>query len=241
MKQYCHGALSQVQQTALSEAPEIEEVLSRRRQSVCVLSLFALVELAHGIGLPDEFHDNPTIKDIQAHAVDITLLHNDLLSYHKEELEGVPHNILAAFIHSGMAAQEAVNIISAAIDQSLLRLEQAIEEVSDWKAPWQEDSMRYIQGIMDVIKANLYWSFYSDRFFSEDQKTRLMTTRMLDIPITSTGVDSENFVFKKQHELSTSYEPYPWAKRQTIPSLGITDCLDNETIAPIKLDSMYTG
>ena len=94
MKQYCHGALSQVQQTALSEAPEIEEVLSRRRQSVCVLSLFVLVESAHGNDLPDELETALTIRHIQALAVDITPLHNVLLSYHKEESESIPHNIM---------------------------------------------------------------------------------------------------------------------------------------------------
>lgn len=240
MEQYCHGALAQVQQMVLSGAPEIGEVLSRRRQSVCVSSLFALVELAHGIELPDGFHDIPTIQDIRALAVDITLLHNDLLSYHKEESEGVPHNILAALIHSGMAAQEAVDIIGAAIDQSLLRLEEAIEEVSEWEGPCQKEPMRYIQGIKDVIKANLYWSFYSDRFFLEDQKTRLMTARMLDIPIPPTDVGLEDLAFEKQHELSTSSDPYQWAIRQTIASLEITNRLDNGTVAPINLDSMYT-
>lgn len=52
--------------------------------------------MAHGIELSDECHDIPTIQDIQALAVDITLLYNNLLSYYKEESEDVPHNILAA-------------------------------------------------------------------------------------------------------------------------------------------------
>jgi hypothetical protein len=58
------------------------------------LSLFVLVELAHGNDLPDEFETALTIRHMQALAVDITPLHNVLLSYHKEESESIPHNIL---------------------------------------------------------------------------------------------------------------------------------------------------
>jgi hypothetical protein len=33
------------------------------------------------------------------------MLHNDLLSYQKEELEGVPHNIIAAYRGEGKTAK----------------------------------------------------------------------------------------------------------------------------------------
>jgi hypothetical protein len=236
MEQYGVGALTQVQQMTLSETPGIEEVLSQRRQSVCVLSLFALVEFAHDIDLPDEFHNHPTIQYIQALAVDITLLHNDLLSYHKEQSEDVPHNVLAAFIESGVAAQEAVDLIGAAIDRRLLNLEQAIEKMANWKMPWQNQCIRYLQGIRDVIKANLYWSFHSDRFLSEDQKTRLMTTGMLDIPTPWTYADSGDLTHERQQTLSSPYEPYEWPMLQTTTRQGIsTDTLNNNTITPIDL------
>jgi hypothetical protein len=236
MEQYCAGALAQVQQITLSETPAIEEVFSRRRQSVCVMSLFALVEFAHGIDLPDEFHNDPTTQYIQALAVDITLLHNDLLSYHKEESEGVPQNVLAAFIQSGMAAQGAVDLIGAAIDRRLLNLEQAIEKMANRKTTWQKECMRYLQGITDVIKANLYWSFHSDRFLSQDQKIRLMTTQMLDIPIPSTHLDIGDRTHERQQTLSSHRDSYKWAIRQTTTCLRTTtNALGNQTIAPIDL------
>lgn len=181
MKQYCAGTLAQVQQTTLPDLSHVDEVLLRRRQSVCVLPLFALVEFAHDIDLPDEVYDEGPIRDIQALGIDITMLHNDLLSYHKEELEGVPHNIIAAYRGDGRTAQEAVDLVGADIERRSLLLEQAVEKVSSWRTPWQRESMRYVQGVKDVIKANLYWSFHSDRFLSDEQKIRLLTTDMVEV------------------------------------------------------------
>ena len=181
MKQYCAGTLAQVQQTTLPDLSHVDEVLLRRRQSVCVLPLFALVEFAHDIDLPDEVYHEGPIRDIQALGIDITMLHNDLLSYHKEELEGVPHNIIAAYRGDGWTAQKAVDLVGANIERRFLLLEQAVEKVSSWETPWQRESMRYVQGIKDVIKANLYWSFHSDRFLSDEQKIRLLTTDMVEV------------------------------------------------------------
>ena len=41
--------------------------------------------------------------------------------------------------------------------------------------------MRYVQGIRDVIKANLWWSFRTERFLSEQQKSRLLTKGTLEV------------------------------------------------------------
>jgi hypothetical protein len=181
MEQYCAGTLAQVQQTTLPGLSHVDEVLLRRRQSVCVSTLFALVEFAHDIDLPDEVYDKDPMRKIRALGIDITMLHNDLISYHKEESEGVPHNIIAAYRGEGRTAQEAVDLVGADIERKCLRLERAIGEVSAWKSPWQYESLRYVQGVKDVIKANLYWSFHSDRFLSDEQKIRLYTTDMVEV------------------------------------------------------------
>jgi len=181
MKQYCEGTLAQVQQVTLHDLPHAEDVFLRRGQSVCVLPLFALVEFAHGIDVPDEVYNTDDMRDIRALGIDITVLHNDLISYHKEELEGVPHNIIAAYREAGNTAQEAVDLVGRDMKRRFSLLERAIERVSSWDSPWQCESMRYVQGVKDVVKANLYWSFHSDRFLSDKQKIRLLTTRMIEV------------------------------------------------------------
>lgn len=181
MEQYCTGTLAQVQQATLSDLSSIHEVLIRRRQSVCVLPLFVLVEFAYDLDLPDEVYNKGIMGDIRALGIDLTMLHNDLLSYHKEELEGVPHNIIAAYRGNGKNAQEAVDLVRNEIEKRSLLLDLAIEQVASWETPWTRECMRYVQGVRDVIKANLYWSFHSDRFLSEDQKIRLLTTDMVEV------------------------------------------------------------
>lgn len=121
------------------------------------------------------------MRDIRALGVDIVVLHNDLVSYHKEELEGVPHNMIAAYRESGKTAQEAVDLVGLDIERLSSLLERVIEQVSRWESPWQRESMRYAQGVRDVIKANLYWSLHSGRFLTDEQKIRLFTTYMVEV------------------------------------------------------------
>ena len=230
MKQYCAGTLAQVQQTTLPDLSHVDEVLLRRRQSVCVLPIFALVEFAHDIDLPDEVYEEGPMRDIQALGIDITMLHNDLLSYHKEELEGVPHNIIAAYRGDGRTAQEAVDLVGADIARRSWLLEQAVEKVSSWKTPWQRESMRYVQGVKDVIKANLYWSFHSDRFLSDEQKIRLLTTDM--VKVSALPCDSCDTRPTLQRPLGSPDTPEADDR-----ALQATTLLNCKTIAPGDLEN----
>lgn len=185
MAQYCAGTVNQVYNARSTRVPSVQEVLDTRRQSVCVLPLFALIEFAHDIALPDEILNSATISEIRTLAIDITLLHNDLLSYPKEEAEGVPHNLVAACRKGGLTAQEAVDRVALEIRQRLVFLEGALIRAVEMGSRWHCNTVRYIEGVKDVVRANLYWSFHSDRFFSDEQKTRLLTTRLVDVSLMS--------------------------------------------------------
>ena len=181
MRQYCTGALAQVRQTYLPQAPSIEDVLNQRRQSVCVASLFALVEFGHKIGLPDHVFETDLLLKVQSLGIDITLLHNDLLSYYKEEAEEVPHNIIAACRRRGMGAQEAFTFVGEEVERRLQDLNKLTVEIAEGYGPSHGELMRYVQGIKDVIKANLFWSFKSDRFLSGEQKSQLAREGTLEV------------------------------------------------------------
>lgn len=195
MAQYCAGTVNQVYNARSTRVPSVQEVLDTRRQSVCVLPLFALIEFAHDIALPDEILNSATISEIRTLAIDITLLHNDLLSYPKEEAEGVPHNLVAACRKGGMTAQEAVDRVALEIRQRLVFLEGALIRAVEMGSRWHCNTVRYIEGVKDVVMANLYWSFHSDRFFSDEQKTRLLTTRLVDVSLMS-DFDKEDMVIE---------------------------------------------
>ncbi|KAF2761567.1 terpenoid synthase [Pseudovirgaria hyperparasitica] len=172
MVDYCNGTLEQVQKVQDDNVPAIEEFLAMRRRSVCVSALFALIEYVHNLDIPDYVFENAAIREIEEAGIDIILMHNDLLSYYKEESERVPHNLVAVARMSGMTGQEAVSFIGSSIDKRYSDLRKAASLVPLWGTPVTAEVEKYIQGIRNVIKANLYWSFGSHRYLSEEQKKR---------------------------------------------------------------------
>jgi hypothetical protein len=186
MRDYCHGTLAQVRQVRQVEAGRslgFAEVLEQRRHSVCVGTLFALVELGHQIDLPDYAFEDDEVRRMELLGVEITLLHNDLLSYCKEEAERVPHNTVIACRLEGMGAQEAVSFVAKEASRRMEDLETTVSQLANKRCSYQNELNRYLRGVMNVIKANLYWSFESERFFSAAQKLQLKTNGTLDVSL----------------------------------------------------------
>jgi hypothetical protein len=181
MRQYSSGTLAQVRQAQSGRAAKFEEVLAQRRQSVCVTPLFVLVEFGHKIDLLDDDFENAYVRRLEMLGVEITLLHNDLLSYCKEEEEGVVHNTVAVCRLQGMSAQEAVTFIGTEVSCRMAEFEEAVRKLQESNHGRLDELMRYVRGIRDVIKANLWWSFQTERFFSEQQKFRLLTEGTLEV------------------------------------------------------------
>jgi hypothetical protein len=184
MRDYCQGALAQVRQVRQVDTGRslgFAKVLEQRRHSVCVGTLFALVELGHQIDLPDYVFEYDEVRRAELLGIEITLLHNDLLSYCKEEAERVPHNTVIACRLEGMGAQDAVSFVAKEAARRMGDLETAVSQLTNKGCSYQSELLRYLQGIIDVIKANLYWSLESGRFFSDAQKLQLQTCRTLDV------------------------------------------------------------
>jgi len=181
MCQYSSGTLAQVRQAQTSRTATFEKVLAQRRQSVCVTPLFVLVEFGHRIDLLDDAFENANVRRLEALGVEITLLHNDLLSYCKEEEEGVIHNTVAVCRLQGMSAQDAVTFVGTEVSCRMAEFEETVRELQKSKYGRADELMRYVQGIRDVIKANLWWSFRTERFLSEQQKSRLLTKGTLEV------------------------------------------------------------
>ena len=229
MRDYCAGALEQVEQFTVHAAPEVEAMLAMRRKSVCVSTLFALVEFGHHIALPDSVFENPVIAQIETIGIDLTLMHNDLLSYRKEELEGVPHNLVAVSRMHGMSAQEAFDEIGELIVVRHQRLEGMVAQLPSWGALVNLEVVRYVEGIKDVVKANLYWSFKSGRFLSEAQKAELTNTGNLDVLAEPSYLTRKDLCAKEtlallRHEYdelgSRALDKLLEESKQTVPTQG---------------------
>lgn len=54
--------------------PSLEEMLAIRRNSAGCRPLYPLVEYAHGLQLPDEVFDNPSIQELEDLGVDMVVM-----------------------------------------------------------------------------------------------------------------------------------------------------------------------
>ncbi|KAL2844769.1 terpene synthase metal binding domain protein [Aspergillus pseudoustus] len=167
MHDYCMGSLAQVQNASRKKFPSIEEMLALRRQSAGVAPLFALVEYAHKLDIPDFVFETKSIREIERIGVDFVLIQNDILSYCKEEREGVSHNLVAIARRTGLSAQSAFTHIG---DMLLARYRDwylALAELPSWGEDVDLQVQVYIEGVRGVVRANLGWSFRSQRYFGE--------------------------------------------------------------------------
>jgi hypothetical protein len=105
--------------------------------------------------------------------------------------------MVAACRMSGMLAQEAFDTVGQLFDERLARWDIAISRLPLWGQAVDFEIQRYIQGIMDVVKANLYWrydlghsdsvpitnnfppfSFWSERYFGANAAEARRTRRI---------------------------------------------------------------
>ncbi|KAI8635655.1 isoprenoid synthase domain-containing protein [Xylariaceae sp. FL1651] len=168
MDDYCAGTLIQVEDFSTHRVPTPEEMLERRQLSAGVNPLFSLVEYAHALRIPDYVFEHPTIREIERLGIDFVLITNDILSYMKEESESVPHNMVAVARMSGLGAQDAFDYIGGMLDSRYERWEKAVSEVPDWGRTINEHVEKWIRGVADVVRANLYWSFKSERYLGKN-------------------------------------------------------------------------
>ncbi|GFF32970.1 presilphiperfolan-8-beta-ol synthase [Aspergillus udagawae] len=167
MGEYCKGSIEQVHMCSTGRYPSLDEMLALRRQSAGVAPLFALVEYAHKLDIPDHVFECRSIKEIERIGVDLVLLQNDILSYCKEEKEGVTHNVVAICRHSGMPAQMAFNYIGNMLVARYRDWYLALAELPSWGEHVDAQVQQYIRGVQNVVMANLNWSFRSGRYFGD--------------------------------------------------------------------------
>lgn len=181
MRDYCSGVLKQICLVQSNTVPDLEKILSLRRQAVCVRTLYVLVELAHRIDLPDHVVANERISEIETIGIDLTLMHNDIISYRKEEAEGVSHNLVAVCRMNGLSAQDAIDQVGHLIRMRHDSFNKAVQCLPQWDAAIDLEVSRYVAAIRNVVKANLYWSFQSHRFLNQTEKQQFRESYQLTV------------------------------------------------------------
>ncbi|KAF7159079.1 hypothetical protein CNMCM5623_004312 [Aspergillus felis] len=167
MSDYCKGSIEQVRTCSMGRYPSLEEMLALRRQSAGVAPLFALVEYAHKLDIPDHVFECRSIKEIERIGVDLVLLnYTDV-----QQKEGVTHNVVAICRHSGMPAQMAFNHIGNMLVSRYRDWYLALAELPSWGEHVDAQVQQYIRGVQNVVLANLNWSFRSGRYFGDAKDT----------------------------------------------------------------------
>ncbi|KAG7437211.1 Alpha-muurolene synthase [Fusarium oxysporum f. sp. raphani] len=178
MKQYTDGVVHHVKQFSTNSIPSIQEMLDTRRLSSGVTPLYHLIEYAHDIKLPDEVFENPIIQRLELLGADFVLLSNDILSYRKEENDDCPFSMVAACRMTGQSPQEAFDTVGNLLEERYQYWQKAIEQLPSWGPEIDASVARYIQGIQNVVQANITWRYE----IAAESETRL-NAHMRQLPI----------------------------------------------------------
>lgn len=79
------------------------------------------------------------------------------LDHSHSQSEDCPFNMTAACRLAGQSAQEAFDTVGALLEQRYIRWEQAIDRLPSWGAEVDAQVRRYIEGIQNIVQANISW------------------------------------------------------------------------------------
>ncbi|KAL7948162.1 isoprenoid synthase domain-containing protein [Trichoderma barbatum] len=201
---YCRGALMQIDSQYSGKRPTLEEIAMIRRESAGCRPLYHLVEYAHGLQVPDEVFDHPVIQELENLGMDMVAISNDILSYRKEQAEGVPHNMVAVCRLNGMSAQKAFDKVGELLEGRYRRWDRAEARVPSWGREADVQVQKYIEGIKCVVRANLNWSFKSERYLGPNPDI-VRATRKLHILADSPAMGVKARMFDGSFLLEISF------------------------------------
>ncbi|PVH78127.1 pentalenene synthase [Cadophora sp. DSE1049] len=167
MSQYCDGALEVVEHHALGGTLDVQAYMAIRRRSAGVTPVIAMVEYAHRINIPEAIYRHHSFQDLKRVCSDVIAIQNDILSYSKEEAEGVTHNLIAVLRQSGMSTQEAFDHAGDMLKNCYRDWYIAQSQVPQVSQAIDYDIQKYIDAVRNIMLANLNWSFKSERYLGQ--------------------------------------------------------------------------
>ena len=157
----------------------IERYIAHRIQSISVMPLFTFTEYACNLQLPDFVFENKAMTIIERVGVELQMLANDCVSYHRERALGCEHNIVHWYLHHGLSEQAAYDKIHTLMRDRYRSWYRAQAELPLWGENLDQQVQRYIKGIQDVALANAHWSFRSERYFGKHREEVRRTRRIV--------------------------------------------------------------
>jgi Terpene synthase family 2, C-terminal metal binding len=118
------------------------------------MQTFNLVAYAYGIDLPDEVYDSPEFTRLRELSSDIIVLATDVVSYIKEQTEGLNNNVISICRMKGMSAQEAHDYIGELIKEKYQEWHTARARIPIMGEAMDFEVGRYIQGMINCHLAS---------------------------------------------------------------------------------------
>ncbi|KAI0593107.1 Presilphiperfolan-8-beta-ol synthase [Biscogniauxia sp. FL1348] len=182
-KIYFDGLILQIEATCQQKnfTRNVDEYMEMRRGTIAAHPGIALVGFAWGIALPPEVINHPSLQECMCVIADLTLFANDILSYKKDLALGVEQNLVMLLTKQGLSTQEAMDKISAMLDDCYKRWYSALANL-----PWKGEKidrqvLRFVDCCRNVALGGLHWSFKTGRYLGSDGD-QVYETRMLSLP-----------------------------------------------------------
>ncbi|KAF8756251.1 hypothetical protein RHS01_04708 [Rhizoctonia solani] len=130
----------------------IDQYISTRRDTSAVKQVYAMMEYAHCLDLPNEIRLNPIIVELGVAGNDILSWANDIYSFPVEDSRGQLHNFVYVAMHNNR-----VDLQGAA-------------QLPSFGSHIDSQVARYVQGIEYTIQACIEWYFLTPRYLGTNAK-----------------------------------------------------------------------
>ncbi|KAK5989399.1 Sesquiterpene cyclase BOT2 [Cladobotryum mycophilum] len=180
MEDYRDSVLMQVDSISQDTVPRLDDMLEVRSRSIAGWAMYVMIEYAHGLDIPSAVFDHPVIKELEVTVFKMIAIVNDIVSYPKEEADGVRHNMIAICRMRGLSAQGAFDTVGALLNEQLLIWDNKIRELPSWGSRVDSHLERYVEGARNMGRANIRSSFRAERYFGREA-ARVQQTRRISV------------------------------------------------------------
>ncbi|KAH8804927.1 terpene synthase [Xylogone sp. PMI_703] len=146
MADYCDNVLKQVDGFTEGAVPKLDDMLK----------IFRVV-FQHAV-----------IKELEIIVFKMIAIVNDIVSYLKEEEDGVPHNMVAVCRMHGLSPQKAFDAVETLLDSQLAEWDRTLGQIPTWGSKIDSHVDIYIEGIRNMARANLQSSLRVERYFGKN-------------------------------------------------------------------------
>ncbi|KAJ7258173.1 isoprenoid synthase domain-containing protein [Mycena rebaudengoi] len=163
-EQYTQASVSQTMYRIDGGLPTVDEFIILRRDTSAVKLLFAFVEYAMDLNIPDAVHDEMRLASVVEAAMDICAWNNDLCSFNNEQSHGDTQNIVyCALVENNLTLQEAIDFVASMVQTRIEEFQTLKRALASYDP--DTDVLLYIKGLEYWISGSIHWFYHSKRYF----------------------------------------------------------------------------